>query len=179
LTVALGVARLVARASLFALFVRSSRASMASRLSPVLRWRLSPEVTMSTTKVPAGFSDLMTQKKAFAHLATVMPDGAPQVTPVWFDMKGDRVRVNTARGRQKDRNMQKNAHVALSIIDPDNPYRHIAIRGRIAEIQEEGADAHIDSLAKKYLGVDKYPYARPGEQRVIYEIEPSVVHSQG
>ncbi|HEX8954140.1 MAG TPA: PPOX class F420-dependent oxidoreductase [Polyangia bacterium] len=134
---------------------------------------------MSNTKVPAGFMDIMTQKKAFAHLATLMPDGTPQVTPVWFDMSGDKVRVNTARGRIKDRNMQKNATVALSIIDPDNPYRHVAIRGRITSISEEGADAHIDSLAKKYLGQDKYPFARPGEVRVIYEIEPTSVSAMG
>ncbi len=134
---------------------------------------------MSTTKIPPGFMDIMTQKKSFAHLATLMPDGAPQVTPVWFDMSGDRIRVNTARGRQKDRNMQKNAQVALSVTDPDNPYRHVAIRGRIAEITEEGADAHIDSLAKKYLGQDKYPFRRPDEKRVIYEIEPTTVRTMG
>jgi PPOX class probable F420-dependent enzyme len=134
---------------------------------------------MSTTKVPASFMDIMSQKKAYAHLATVMPDGTPQVTPVWFDMSGDKVRVNTARGRVKDRNMQKNAAVALSVIDPDNPYRHVAIRGRIANITEEGADAHIDSLAKKYLGVDTYPRRQPGEVRVIYEIEPVSISTMG
>lgn len=134
---------------------------------------------MSNTKVPASFMDIMTQKKSYAHLATLMPDGTPQVTPVWFDMSGDRVRVNTARGRVKDRNMQKNAAVALSVTDPDNPYRHVAIRGRIANITEEGADAHIDSLAKKYLDQDKYPFARPGEVRVIYEIEPTSVSAMG
>ena len=134
---------------------------------------------MSNTKVPASFMDVMTQKQSFAHLATVMPDGTPQVTPVWFDMSGDKVRVNTARGRVKDRNMQKNAAVALSVTDPDNPYRHVAIRGRITNITEEGADAHIDSLAKKYLGKDKYPFARPGEVRVIYEIEPTSVTTMG
>jgi PPOX class probable F420-dependent enzyme len=134
---------------------------------------------MSNTKVPASFMDIMTKKIAFAHLATLMPDGTPQVTPVWFDMDGDKIRVNTARGRVKDRNMQKNAAVALSVIDPDNPYRHIAIRGRIANITERGADAHIDSLAKKYLNKDKYPFARPGEVRVIYEIEPTSVSSMG
>jgi PPOX class probable F420-dependent enzyme len=134
---------------------------------------------MSNTKVPASFMDMMTQKKSYAHLATLMPDGTPQVTPVWFDMSGDRVRVNTARGRVKDRNMQKNAAVALSVTDPDNPYRHVAIRGRIANITEEGADAHIDSLAKKYLDQDKYPFARPGEVRVIYEIEPTSVSAMG
>jgi PPOX class probable F420-dependent enzyme len=134
---------------------------------------------MSNTKVPASYMDIMSQKKSYAHLATLMPDGTPQVTPVWFDMAGDKVRVNTARGRVKDRNMQKNAAVALSVTDPDNPYRHVAIRGRIANITEEGADAHIDSLAKKYLGQDKYPFAKPGEVRVIYEIEPTSVSTMG
>ncbi|HEY7954162.1 MAG: PPOX class F420-dependent oxidoreductase [Polyangia bacterium] len=131
------------------------------------------------TKIPTPYLDIMTQKKSFAHLATLMPDGTPQSTPVWFDMDGDTVRVNTARGRQKDRNMQKNAAVALSITDPDNPYRHIAIRGRIANITEEGADAHINGLAKKYLGQDKYPFGKPGEVRVIYEIEPTSVATMG
>jgi PPOX class probable F420-dependent enzyme len=134
---------------------------------------------MSNTKVPASYMDIMSQKKSYAHLATLMPDGTPQVTPVWFDMAGDRVRVNTARGRIKDRNMQNNAAVALSVTDPDNPYRHVAIRGRIANITETGADAHIDSLAKKYLDKDKYPFAKPGEVRVIYEIEPTSVSTVG
>jgi PPOX class probable F420-dependent enzyme len=134
---------------------------------------------MPETKIPASFDDVTKHKKAFAHLATVMPDGTPQVTPVWFDMKGDSIRVNTARGRIKDRNMQKNAAVAISIIDPENPYRHLAIRGRIANVTEVGADAHIDSLAKKYLDKDKYPFARPGEVRVIYEIEPTSVSAMG
>jgi PPOX class probable F420-dependent enzyme len=129
--------------------------------------------------VPASFDDLMTQKKALAHLATLMPDGTPQVTPVWFEYTGDRIRVNSARGRVKDRNMQQNAAVALSIVDPDNAYRHVAIRGRIAKITEEGADAHIDLLAKKYLGADKYPFARPGEVRAIYEIVPISVATMG
>jgi PPOX class probable F420-dependent enzyme len=134
---------------------------------------------MAKTEIPQSFDDVMRQKKAFAHLATLMSDGTPQVTPVWFDVEGGKVRVNTARGRVKDRNMQKNAAVALSILDPDNPYRHIAIRGRISNVTEEGADEHIDSLAKKYLGKDKYPFRRPGEVRVIYEIEPTSVSSMG
>src|SRR5438132_7082888 len=133
---------------------------------------------MAQTKIPDSYKDIV-QKKSFANLATVMPDGTPQVTPVWFDMSGDRIRVNTARGRVKDRNMQKNAAVALAILDPDNPYRHIAVRGRIANVTEEGADAHIDSLAKKYMGVDKYPFRQPSEVRVIYEIEPTSVHTMG
>ena len=118
------------------------------------------------------YLDLLQQKKAFADLATIMPDGTPQVTPVWFDYHGGKVRVNTAKGRVKARNLQPGAAVALAIMDPDNPYRYVQIRGRVANATETGADAHVDSLAKKYLGKDQYPYRRPGEVRVIYEIEP-------
>jgi len=134
---------------------------------------------MATTTIPDKFLPVLTQKKAFAHLATVMPDGTPQVTPVWFFYKDGKFVVNTARGRVKDRNMSKNAKVALSIIDPDNPYAHIAVRGKVVRATEEGGNASIDALAKKYLGVDKYPNARPGEVRVIYEIQPTSVSSMG
>ncbi len=112
------------------------------------------------------------EKKAFANLATLMPDGSPQVTPVWCDYDGEHVRVNTAIGRQKDINMRRDPRVALSLLDPDNPYRYLEIRGRVADITEKGADKHIDSLAKKYLGLDEYPYRRPGEKRVIFKIKP-------
>lgn len=121
--------------------------------------------------IPENFKDLFT-KKAFAHLATIMPKGRPQVTPVWCDFDGTHVRVNSAKGRLKDRNMRRNPQVALSLLDPDNPYRYLEVRGRVVEITEEGADAHIDSLAKKYLGQDKYPFRQPGEVRVMYKIEP-------
>ncbi len=122
--------------------------------------------------IPNEYDDLFDKKIAFASLATLMADGSPQVTPVWFDRHGGVVRVNTARGRVKDRNMGRDARVALSISDPENPYRHLQIRGRVIKVTEEGADAHIDSLAKKYLNKDSYPFRRPGEVRVIYEIEP-------
>jgi PPOX class probable F420-dependent enzyme len=127
--------------------------------------------------VPDSFQDLL-QKKAFAHLATVMPDGSPQVTPVWFDVEGDLIRVNSARGRVKDRNMRRNARVALSILDPDNAYRYLGIRGRVVEVTEQGADAHIDALARKYIGQD-YPFRQPGEVRVTYKIRPERVGSMG
>jgi PPOX class probable F420-dependent enzyme len=129
--------------------------------------------------IPASFLDLLAQKKAFASLATIMPDGSPQVTPVWFDYEGGAIRVNTAKGRVKARNMKEGAPVALSIMDPDNAYRYLQIRGRVRRVVESGADRHIDSLAKKYLGNDKYPFARPGEVRVIYEIEPRAVNAMG
>jgi PPOX class probable F420-dependent enzyme len=127
--------------------------------------------------IPDKYLDLLTQKKAFAHLATVMPDGSPQVTPVWFDYTNGVIRVNTAKGRVKQRNMKEGSPVALSIMDPDNPYRYVQIRGKVTRMTEEGASAHIDLLAKKYLGKDKYPFSQPGEVRVMYEITPE--HVQG
>jgi PPOX class probable F420-dependent enzyme len=135
---------------------------------------------MEAPMIPEKHLDLLSpETKSFASLATVMPDGSPQVTPVWFDFTDGKVRINTARGRIKDRNMSQNAKVAVAIMDPVNPYRYIQIRGRVASIKEEGADAHIDSLAKKYMGVDKYPMRREGEVRVIYEIEPLSVQAMG
>ena len=122
--------------------------------------------------IPEGFKDVLTKKKAFATLATVGADGGPQVTPVWFDWDGTHLRFNTAKGRVKDRNMRRTPKVALAILDPDNPYRYLQIKGRIVETTESGADAHIDSLAKKYMGLETYPMHQPGVSRVIYKIEP-------
>jgi PPOX class probable F420-dependent enzyme len=127
--------------------------------------------------IPDKFLDLLTQKKAFAFLTTLMPDGSPQVTPVWFDYTNGKLRMNSARGRVKTHNMKEGAKVAVAIPDPDNPYRYIQIRGRVARVTEHGAVAHIDSLAKKYLGKDKYPFAQPGEVRVTFEIEPAAVQT--
>jgi PPOX class probable F420-dependent enzyme len=122
--------------------------------------------------IPENFRDLFT-KRAFGNLATLMPDGRPQVTPVWCDFDGMHVLVNSAKGRQKDRNMRRDARVAIALADPDNPYRYLEIRGRVAEITEgQRADEHIDRMAKKYLGLDKYPYRQPGEVRVLYKIRP-------
>ena len=129
--------------------------------------------------IPEKFLDLLGDKKAFAHLATIMPDGTPQVTPVWFDYVNGVLRVNTAKGRVKARNMQVGAAVALSILDPDNPYRYLQVRGRVTTATEAGADAHIDSLAKKYLDKDQYPFRQPGEVRIMYEIEPRRVNTMG
>jgi PPOX class probable F420-dependent enzyme len=128
---------------------------------------------------PDKYLDLLQQKKAFANLATVMPDGSPQVTPVWFDYTGGVIRVNTAKGRVKARNLKPGSPVALAIMDPDDPYRYLQLRGRVRRVQEEGADAHIDALAKKYLGKDKYPFRQPGEVRVMYEIEPASASGMG
>ena len=130
------------------------------------------------TTIPEQFKDLLS-KRAFAHLATLMADGSPQVSPVWFDFDGSHFIVNSAKGRVKDKNMRRNKNVALSITDPDNDYRHMDVQGTVVDITEQGADAHIDKLAKKYLGKDKYPFAGPGEVRVIYKIEPNKVATMG
>jgi len=128
--------------------------------------------------IPENYRDLFT-RKAFAHLATVGRDGAPQSTPVWVDYDGTHVRFNTARGRVKDRNLQRNPRIALSILDPENPYRYLQVRGRVVETTEQGADAHIDALAKKYLDKDRYPFRRPGEVRVTVKIAPEKIQGMG
>lgn len=124
------------------------------------------------------YGDLF-DKKALASMATLMPDGQPQVTPVWCDFDGSNVLVNTAVGRVKDLNLQRDGRVTLAIIDPDNPYRYLEIRGNVVDRTVSGADAHIDRLAKKYLGVDSYPYRRSGEVRVLYRIKPEHLSGMG
>src|ERR1700676_3566304 len=128
--------------------------------------------------IPEKFLDLL-QKKAFAQLATLMPDGSPHVAPVWCDYDGKNILINTAKGRVKDRNMRGDPRVGLDILDPDNPYRHLSIRGRVVDMTEKGADEHIDKLAKKYLGKDKYPFRTATEVRVLYRIEPDGTHAMG
>jgi len=124
-----------------------------------------------SAEIPATHKDLF-EKPAFANLGTLMPDGRPQVTPVWVDFDGHYVIVNSAKGRQKDKNLRRDGRVSLAISDPANPYRYLEVRGKVAEIVEKGADEHIDKMAKKYLGKDKYPFRQPGEVRVMYKIEP-------
>jgi PPOX class probable F420-dependent enzyme len=129
-------------------------------------------------KVPEKYVDLL-QKKTFANLGTLMPDGSPQVTPVWFEYDGQHILVNSAKGRVKDKNMRRDPRVSLAISDPENPYRYLQVRGRVVNITEKGAPEHIDKLAEKYLGQPKYPYAQPGEVRVLYTIEPEQVNTMG
>ena len=131
---------------------------------------------MATT-IPANFKDLL-DKKALADRATIMPDGTPQVTPLWFDCDGSQIRINSAKGRQKDRNMRARPAVALAIVDPDNPYRYMQLRGRVVDITEDGANAHVDALSNTYLG-KAYPNHKAGEMRVSYAIEISTVSTMG
>ncbi|HLH76177.1 MAG TPA: PPOX class F420-dependent oxidoreductase [Candidatus Binataceae bacterium] len=123
------------------------------------------------SKIPAKYLDLFTDKVAFAVLATVMPDGSPQATPLWFDFRSDTLRINTAVGRRKERNLDSNPKVALVVMDPANPYRYVQLRGHVTR-RTDGppAEQHIDILAKKYLNQERYPHRAPGERRVMYEV---------
>jgi len=128
--------------------------------------------------IPQNYMDLF-NKPAFGVLTTLMPDGSPQTQPVWVDFENGKVLVNSALGRQKDKNMRRDPRVAITLMDPDDPYRYLEIRGKVADITQNGATEHIDKMAKKYLGKDKYPFAQPGEQRVLYKIEPEKIHTMG
>ena len=128
--------------------------------------------------IPESHADLL-DKKAFAHLATVMKDGSPQVSPVWVLQRDGHVVVNTAVGRLKDKNLRRDPRVGLSVTDPDNPYRCLMIRGRVVSRETEGADAEVDALAGKYMGVDTYPYRGPEEVRVSYTIAIDRVTAMG
>jgi PPOX class probable F420-dependent enzyme len=134
----------------------------------------SPIVMLLSAKLNAKAVRLI-EGKNFAFLATIMPDGAPHVAPVWIDREGDTILVNTAMGRVKQRNVTRESRVALSVADQNNMYDKIVIRGRVTSQTLEGADTHIDKLAKKYIGKDKYPSRAPGERRVIIKIEPTQI----
>lgn len=128
--------------------------------------------------IPENYLDLF-DKKVFASLATLMPSGSPQVTPVWIDYDGENVVFNTAVGRQKDKNLQADGRVSLALVDPDNSYRYLEVRGTVVERTTDGADDHINKMAKKYLGQDVYPFRQPGEVRVIFKIKPERTSSMG
>jgi PPOX class probable F420-dependent enzyme len=125
-----------------------------------------------TTRIPEDFLELL-QSRAIAHFATVMPDGAPQLTPVWIDVEeapeGHYVLVNSKRGRLKNRNVARRPQVAVEVSDPGNPFRYISIRGRVVAVVEEGAAAHLERLSQRYLG-RPYPWWGPDEVREIFRI---------
>jgi PPOX class probable F420-dependent enzyme len=129
--------------------------------------------------IPEDYHDLLRDEvRAYAFLATTMPDGSPQVTPLWFDVEGDWLRINTARGRVKERNMRTRSQVALAIIDPANLYRYVQVRGTVVEMREQGAEEHIRSLSRKYRGTPEFEIP-PGQVRVMVLIRPVRVHTQG
>ena len=133
-----------------------------------------------TDRISAGGVTLL-QEPQLAHFVTMMADGSPQITPVWVDVEpdGSHILVNTAEGRVKTRNVDRDDRVAISVVDKNDPFRYVLVRGTIVERTHEGADALIDALAKKYLGLDLYPNRQPGEQRVTLRIKPHHVLERG
>jgi PPOX class probable F420-dependent enzyme len=111
------------------------------------------------------------EEKVYANVATLMKDGSPHVTQVWVDHDGDTVLINTNEGSQKHRNAVRNPMIALDVCDPTNPYKMAVIRGRVREVTFDGAEEHVDRMAKKYLGQDKYQMRQPGVRRVLIKIE--------
>lgn len=126
-----------------------------------------------------GRAEELLKAKNFCQVATLRSDGSVHLVPVWVDVQDGRPVLNTAEGRAWPRNLQRDPRVTLSIQNMENPYEYVMIRGRLAERTTDGADEHIDEMAKKYLGQDSYPYRQPGEQRLIIRIEPEHVHVYG
>ena len=133
----------------------------------------STQVTPLSEKAKA-----LMRRPVLGTLATVATDGAPQISPLWIDLEGGDVVCNTAEGRAKPANIRRDPRVGLCVIDPNDPYNVVVLRGTVAEITTDGADEHIDALAKKYLGVDEYPMRKPGEQRLKIRIRPEKVVMQ-
>jgi PPOX class probable F420-dependent enzyme len=131
---------------------------------------------MASVTIPDSHKPLF-EKPIVGNLATLMPGGLIQVNPVWVDYDGTYVRFNSAEGRQKDKNVKKNGVATMLLVDPENAYYWVEVRGRVVEITPEGGDVHIDSLARKYLGADKYPFRREGEVRLTYKILPERVNA--
>ena len=115
------------------------------------------------------------EDKNLAFVATLMKDDSPHITPVWIDLVDGIILVNTAKGRIKQKNVSRDPRVAIAIVDRNNPYNMVTIQGNVMEQTTEGADKHIDKMAKKYLGVDKYTFAVPGEERILLKIVPSKI----
>ena len=130
-----------------------------------------PDPSRGDDGLPAGVREVLDQK-AYAFLSTIDPDGTPQATPVWVNIEDGKILVNTAEGRVKHRNMERDPRVTVAAHDPADPYSWVSIQGRV-RMTTEDADGHIDRLAKKYLGKDRYPWHSATEQRVKVEIEPT------
>ena len=128
--------------------------------------------------IPETHSDIL-GKKTFANWATIGPKGEPQVNPVWFEWDGRHIVVSQTRTRQKLRNIQRDPRVALSFLDPDDPYRYLEIRGEVVDIQDDEGNAFINKMAKKYVGQDEYAWDPPEARRVVVRIEPKATTKMG
>ncbi len=121
--------------------------------------------------IPQDYEDILT-KRAFAHIATIGPNGEPQSNPVWVDWDGRYLKFSQTTARQKYRNLRRDSRIAVSALDPEQPYRYLEVRGRVVNIEDDQDNAFINRLAKKYVDADEYPYHQPGDHRVILYVEP-------
>lgn len=131
-----------------------------------------------TTVIPDSHKDLL-ETTALADIATIGPDGAPQVNPVWFGWDGQLLSFSQTKTRQKFKNLKKDSRIAISIVDPTNPYRYLEIRGTVVDFIEDPDKAFIDSMAQKYLGQEKYPWNQPGDERVVVVVKPERALTMG
>jgi PPOX class probable F420-dependent enzyme len=161
-----GLAKLVVGMNFFAC-LHGKRAMQAGRQRKERKMSVIPQNAMDLLKA-----------NGLAHIATLGPKGEPQSTPVWFDWDGNYIRFSQTKGRQKYRNVQRDKRIALSITDPQNPYHYLEVRGEVDHIEEDPRKSFIDLLAKKYMGVDQYPYNQPGEERVIVYVKPEHTTTQ-
>lgn len=134
--------------------------------------------TSQTDVIPQNYRDLL-ESKALADVATIGPEGEPQVNPVWFDWDGRHLMFSQTSGRQKYRNVRREPRIALSIVDPQNPYRYLEVRGRVVRIDPDPDKAFINKMAKKYLDQDVYPWNQPGDERVVVVVEPEHTTQMG
>ena len=128
--------------------------------------------------IPETHADIL-DKKSFAQWATIGPKGEPQVNPVWFEWDGEHIVISQTKTRQKFRNVKREPRVAVSVLDPDDPYRYLEIRGEVVGIEEDEGNAFINKMAKKYLGHDEYRWDPPGAERIVVRIEPQGTTAMG
>ena len=135
-------------------------------------------MTTENGRIPEGYRDLL-ETNALIHVATLGPDGEPQSNPVWFDWDGEHIKFSQTKTRQKYKNVGRDPRIAVSIVDPENPYRYLEVRGEVTEIEEDPNFDFINAMAKKYLGMDEYPYHQPGDERVILYLKPEHTTQMG
>ena len=135
-------------------------------------------MTEGNGRIPEGYEDLL-ETTALVHVATIGPDGEPQNNPVWFDWDGDYIKFSQTKTRQKYKNVSRDPRLALSIVDPENPYRYIEIRGEVKKVEEDPDNDFINAMANKYLGLDEYPYHQPGDERIVVYVEPGHTTQMG
>lgn len=128
--------------------------------------------------IPDSHRDIL-DKKGFAHIATIGPDGEPHSSPVWYGWDGEHFLFSQTKTRQKYRNVQREPRIAVSVTDPDNPYRYLEIRGVVEAVEEDEGNAFINAMAKKYMDQNEYPWHRPGDERIVIKVRPEHTTSMG